>query len=229
MKQTYRKLILPALGILIGLTSCAVRETEPVWQLPGERHRITVKENMDRLNLVIGPGDAGLSTVQKRAVNSFATAWRDHGHGQLAVSIPSGSANGSAAVTAAAQTRQILYSTGLNWQQIAGGHYDARGQVAPPVVLTFRRYTAQADGCSAAHQNLTTSFRNQPSYNFGCAVASNTAAMIADPHDLLAPRKQGPAESDRRMNQYEKYVKGESTAATRSDEEKGTVSNVSNQ
>lgn len=229
MKKVYRKFVLPSLAILIGLTACAVRDTEPLWQLPGERHRITVKEDMDRLNLVIGPEDAGLSNLQKQAVQAFAGAWRDHGHGPLAVSIPSGSANGPAAVTAAAQTRAALFAQGLNWNQIVGGHYDARGQVAAPVVLTFKRYTASAEGCSAAYQGLVTTFQNQPSYNFGCAVAANTAAMIADPHDLLSPRQQGPAESDRRMNQYDKYIKGENTSSTRSDEEKGTVSNVSNQ
>lgn len=228
MKKMYRKLILPSLAILTGLSGCVAHETEPLWQLPGERHRITVKEDMDRLNLVLGPEDSGLSNVQKQAVQAFASAWRDHGHGPLAVSIPSGSANGTAAVTAAAETRAALYAQGLNWNQIVGGHYDARGQVAAPVVLTFRRYIASADGCSAAHEGLSTTFQNKESRNFGCALASNTAAMIADPHDLLAPRHQGPKDADRRMDMYEKYVKGENTSSSRSDEEKGTVSNVSN-
>jgi pilus assembly protein CpaD len=213
-----------ALAIL--LSSCATPETAPAWQLPGERHKITVKETSDRLNLVLGPGDAGLSLAHKAAIRAFLGAWRDHGHGPVAISVPAGSANSQIAIGAASQTREMLFAAGLNWDQMAGGHYQAGGQVAPPIVLSFRRYTASAHGCTVAGSNLVINFENKTSPNFGCAVAVNTAAMIADPYDLVAPRNMGPSESDLRLGNYEKYIAGENTGVSRSSDEEGSISDA---
>ncbi|MBL4595149.1 MAG: CpaD family pilus assembly protein [Robiginitomaculum sp.] len=223
------KIIVPifvTLGLLFGLTSCAAPNQRSVWQLPGERHKITVVETSDRLNLVVGPGDGGLSLAHKAAIRGFVDAWRNHGHGQMAISIPAGSINAQVAVGAAAQTREILFAEGVAWEQMAGGHYQAPGQLAPPLVLSFRRYTASAQGCSAARDNMAINFSNATSANFGCTVAVNTAAMIADPYDLLAPKKQTKPWSDRRIDIYEKYVAGENTGASRSSDEEGTISDA---
>lgn len=213
-------------GSILLLASCAVSPTQPVWQLPGERHKITVKETSDRLNLVLDPGDAGLSLAHKSTILAFARAYRDHGHGPVAISIPAGSANAQIAVRAAAQTREILYDDGLAWAQMVGGHYEARGQTTPPIILSFRRYTASAEGCSVARQNMSHNYSNATSKNFGCFLAVNTAAMIADPYDLVAPQDMTAPPAERRMATYELYVAGESTATERTSDEEGSVSDV---
>ena len=51
----------------------------------------------------------------------------------------------------------------------------------------------------------------------------NLAAMVANPADLLGPRTMTPAARERRDIVWDKYVKGEPTAASRSDDEKAKV------
>ncbi len=216
-----------AAGALIALTAaCATPSNDPHWQLPGEQHKITVKETNDRLNLVLGRGDGGLSLAHKQAVRNFVHAWRDHGHGPLAISVPSGSVNSETVIAGAAEVREILFKTGINWQQMAGGHYEAHGQMEPPIMLSFRSYRASAQNCSVAGSNLAMNYKNATAPNFGCAVAVNTAAMIADPYDLVQPRKMDPAETDVRLSNYEEYIRGESSATQRSSDEESSISDA---
>jgi pilus assembly protein CpaD len=63
-------------------------------------------------------------------------------------------------------------------------------------------------------------------WTFGCALQANLAAMVADPADLAAPRRADPAEAARRTVVLDKYCRGEQTHATRSDDERVTVSKV---
>ena len=53
--------------------------------------------------------------------------------------------------------------------------------------------------------------------NFGCAQQSNIAAMVADPEDLLRPRRMTRADAMRRSVVFDKYRQGsEISSATES-------------
>ncbi|MFT6460720.1 MAG: pilus assembly protein CpaD [Maricaulis maris] len=69
-------------------------------------------------------------------------------------------------------------------------------------------------------------FDNQHHTNFGCALAVNLAAMVADPRDLVAPRDMEAGDTGRRQTVIEGYREGQSTASERSDYESGAVSRV---
>lgn len=224
MKQFFLKIGMVAIGL--ALSGCASSLSEPKWDLPGERHKITVKETSERLNLVVSRNDPGLSVAQKTAIYHFVVAWRQNGHGPIGLSVPSNSKNARTVVSAADETRKLLYAAGVAWEQIVDGQYQASGITAPPVKLSFRRYVASAENCSVAWQNMAFDYSNKTSRNFGCAVAINTAAMIADPYDLAAPSALGPVSSDRRLVTFGKYLEGETTGVTRSSDEEGSVSDA---
>ena len=57
----------------------------------------------------------------------------------------------------------------------------------------------------------------------GCANQHNLAAMIANPADLLGPRSETDRSGERRDTVWDKYTKGESTGAQKSEEEKVKV------
>jgi pilus assembly protein CpaD len=50
--------------------------------------------------------------------------------------------------------------------------------------------------------------------------------MLEDPADLVHPRGEGPPDQMRRQNTFDKYRKGEATAAEKSDQGNGAVSEV---
>ena len=67
---------------------------------------------------------------------------------------------------------------------------------------------------------------NKPYYNFGCAYQRNMAAMVDNPADLVQPRPETPPYTARRINAYEKYKKGTTTATTYPDADKAKLSDT---
>jgi pilus assembly protein CpaD len=67
---------------------------------------------------------------------------------------------------------------------------------------------------------------NKPYYNFGCANQRNLAAMVDNPTDLVQPRPETPAYTERRTASFGKYRKGESTATIYPESEKAKLSDT---
>lgn len=91
---------------------------------------------------------------------------------------------------------------------------------ASHVRLSYLRIMAKAPECGLWPTNLASEPANVAYPNFGCATQANLAEMVANPADLLGPRTQTPRSGDRRGIQFEEYVKGNSTGAKKSADEK---------
>lgn len=50
---------------------------------------------------------------------------------------------------------------------------------------------------------------NRPSWNHGCATQNNLAAMVANPNDLLGPRRETPSDAARRQAAINRYRSGQ--------------------
>ncbi len=212
---------------LLGLSACST-EPKNIWGLPGDQHKISVKQKPEQLALALAPNMAGLTEAQKRTLQGYAAAYLNHGYGPLAISIPQGSDTSNAGRRAAKQTQKVLQESGIDWAVIAQGNYQADGTNSSPLLLSFTRYVAHAEGCDGHWRNLVTNPGNNESDNFGCALAISTAAMIANPYDLVRPTTTDPASTARRQTIMDKYIAGEVTSADRTSDEKGTVSDAVN-
>jgi pilus assembly protein CpaD len=62
--------------------------------------------------------------------------------------------------------------------------------------LTLERYVASAPNCPNWSKTPGNDFGNTLHSDFGCSTATNLAAMIADPHDLVVGRTMGPLVGD---------------------------------
>ena len=167
------------------------------------------------------------SGADKAKIADFVTAYRDHGHGPLIMSLPASSTNPQMAVAAVAEARAIAYENGVQYDEIAGGNHGARSGRAEPMILAFQTYDAIAPDCPSM---ATVDFSNVSSNNelptLGCAVRANQAAMIADPADLLGTRPLDQGDAVRRGVIMQKFRQGESTGSSRSQEESGTISDA---
>jgi pilus assembly protein CpaD len=84
-----------------------------------------------------------------------------------------------------------------------------------PIIVTKSR--AYAKRCGEWPDDMTENERNEAYANFGCAQQSNIAAMVADPEDLLRPRRMTRADAMRRSVVFDKYRQGsEISSATES-------------
>lgn len=209
------------LGLLVG--ACTTTAYTPD---VAQRHPIVVKQAQQSMRLVVGARKTTLTRAQQNDLRAFASAYQDHGYGPLALSLPQKGRHSSAVRAAADQAKKALIANGLDWAVITEGHYDGPQAQNGSILLTFTRYVAQAKDCGQSWDNLAQSYNNRPSKNFGCALAANTAAMIADPYDLVQPRAQDPSSGARRQVIMDKYIAGKTTASEKSKEAQGTISDA---
>ena len=180
-----------------------------------------------RAEFAVDPRDNGLTWAQEGVLAAVAAEYKARGHGPLVISYPQGAGNEDAAIGAIAEARNFFYDRGIDWRNITGVAYDARGREQGALVFSFTRYAAVAPECGN-WDNLARNPGNNRHSNFGCTLAANLAATVADPRDLIAPRTMETPDAGRRQTVIELYRSGESTASERSDHESGAVSNVSN-
>lgn len=192
-----------------------------------DRHKIAVSESQQRLELAVAPSETALSPEESAGVESFARLYARQGHGALILSTPAGSANADAATLISRDVRMRLASAGVPFAAIATSTYDANERPDAPIVLNFTLFSAEGPACEPLwSQDLAHASDNQPWRSFGCSQQANLAAMISDPHDLVAPRAEDPRDAARRARVLEAYRQGQKTHAERSNDERVQVSDA---
>lgn len=230
--MTIKSLKTALLGTAIalgGLTACQSGgdRTIPLSYLeatPLDRHTIGVTSETEYLELNLNPGDTQLRKTDKQRLHNFIAGYVDHGHGPLIMSMPEGTPNPQFAVQAVAEAREIAWGYGVEYEEIAGGAYDARGAFDAPLVLAYKSFDAVAPECTPLSRiDFADVSSNNETENFGCSIRANMAAMVADPADLLGERALDPGDVERRTGMLERYRSGEPTGAQSTEEESGAV------
>ncbi|MTI43916.1 pilus assembly protein [Roseibium hamelinense] len=177
------------------------------------RHPIVITEQPQTLDLPVGSHTRSLNRDLKDAVAQFGAESVHHGNGRVDMQVPSGAANEAAVHEVSKQVRAALKRGGA--RSVTTRSYpvgDAKADA--PIRLSYPRLKASAGPCGEWPKNIGGSVNQNVDYeNFGCATQANLAAMVSNPADLLTPRASAPADQNRRATVYEKYRKGESTAA----------------
>lgn len=193
------------------------------------RNDVGVSKRTEFLEIALAPQASELSDADRARIRSFVGVYAQRGHGPLVMSLPAASSNPQLAVTAIAEARAIAWEKGIQYDEISGTSHGAGEAYGQPIILAFQVYDAVAPECVSKSEiefSDVTSNNNLPT--LGCSVRTNLAAMIADPADLLGNRPLGAADASRREVILEKFRLGESTAAQRSQQESGAVSQVVN-
>ncbi|WP_269714706.1 CpaD family pilus assembly protein [Caulobacter sp. NIBR2454] len=160
----------------------------------------------------------GLSDNQRRAIAAFAADWVQLGSGPVTVAAPLGVDPKTQAV--AVQTRDLLSAAGAT---VVFAGYDA--PQGGPLKISYQRPLALPAKCGG-WESLTATKDNGAYANFGCSIAANMAAQIADPRDLGRARAMDPASAARRDVVMDNYRKGENTSSARDEQASATVSTV---
>lgn len=189
---------------------------------PTERHPIIVSQQPASISVRIGRDHYGLSPHQRSQVVNFLEKYRasDAGNSKLVIQAPSGSANEVAAMQAVAEMRQLISDMGFSHASIAVEAYGAGGDGNAPIRLSYLRFIAEGPQCGTWPTNLASQPNNLSYPNLGCATQRNLAAQIANPADLLGPRTQGASPTERRDVMWEKWQKGDTTSARKTEDER---------
>lgn len=177
---------------------------------------IQVTPQPDEIRLAAHP--TGLSGNQARALAEFHSRWMQAEGGLITVAAPN-----QGGYRVGSDVRAWLLGQGAPAEKVLLIGYDAADSADAPVVVGFKRYTVATPNCGS-WENLVRTFDNGAMGNLGCAVASNMAAQLANPEDLIAPRTMDPADPGRRSVVFDKYRRGEVTSSARDTQASGAVS-----
>jgi pilus assembly protein CpaD len=197
-----------------------------------QRHPIAVREKAQTLTVFIGDARGGLTATQRAEVSAIASTWRREATGGIVIEIPVGTPNERVAAGVARELRSLLASAGVPHHSIEIRPYPTQDPVRLGTVrVNYPRMAAETGPCGLWPEDIGPTYdpvygSNRPHWNHGCASQRNLAAQVDNPADLVQPRAEGPAMAARRSTVMDKYRKGESTATTYPDGNKGKISDV---
>src|SRR5262245_166290 len=199
-----------------------------------QRHPIVLKEDPRTVELFIGEKRGTLNGQQRAQVLAFAQEWRKEATGGILLDVPTASSNAAAAAQAAGEVRSILASAGVPPQAVMlRENRPSSPEKLATLRLHYPRVAADVGPCGLWPQDLGPTYdrehmENRQYWNFGCAQQRNLAAMVENPTDLVQPRSEIPSYTGRRTTVLDKYHRGESTATTYTDGNKGKLSDIGN-
>lgn len=184
-----------------------------------KRFPALIEPRMMTLRVPTDGTPASIDSAAETQIARFAADYLDHGSGAIAVSAPVRFRDAPNDVAAR------LVDLGVPQDRILIGNQDESGP-NDSVKLTYIRYVAETPRCGDWSRSLTFTADNHVSPNFGCATQHNLAVMVADPRDLVSPRPLTPDDALRRLEVLDKYRKGQTTVAERTEAQSGAVSTV---
>lgn len=213
-----------AILCIMAASSCAIQnDGSTINSDPAINHPIAVEPSYREIKLGYG-GPDGMTTDDAIKFDAFLAEYRAHGNGSLGISVPAG-ASSRVATTFFAERAA---ATGIPRDKILVSTHDvANGDQR--VDVSFITYVARASECGDWSENLVFTMENHTSRNLGCATRHNLAAMVADPRDLMGPRRFEPADANRATTVITNYEQGLPTAAQKTQSQSGNVSQVGSQ
>lgn len=207
---------------LAGLAACA---TVPPDQGPSKTAATATQQWVDRVKvtsapdeIMLAPHATGLSANQSAALEDLHRRWLEAEARELVVTAPNTSG------LMATQIRDRLIGLGAPGARVRVVGFDPVGPEDDTIRVGFLRYEAEPLKCGQRWENLTATRNNTAYDNFGCAMAANLAAQVANPEDLIRPRDMDPGDPGRRDVILGKYRKGEVTSSKKEDNSSGTIS-----
>lgn len=189
-----------------------------------DRFPLGVTTTSARIDLPVHGGR--LNPSEANDVALFAQDYLSAGNGPITIARPTGGNNASAATAIASEAGRLMAAQGIPAQAIRHQSYQAPRGGTASVIVAFPRLAATGPECGDWSVNVAQNFSNMPAPNFGCAQQANIAAMVANPQDLVTPRASTPSDTMRRTKVFQDYRSGKSSATVRTDQEKGTASDV---
>ena len=169
------------------------------------RHPIVIGETQKQLMVPVGNASRDLSYAEKEVISGFLANYGTQGSGAIYVASPANAQNSGAAGHVANQVAEVVSANGFHGRVMLSQYDAPAGQPTPPVIISYGAITASAGPCGKWPEDVMANSENKNYKNFGCAYQNNLAAMVANPMDLLGPRKIGPidaADRDKVIGDY---------------------------
>jgi len=179
-----------------------------------DEHPISVDSQIVTLTLDTDITTTDISGLDNARLRAFAATYLQKGHGPITVTAPSGASADRDGQEAASDIRKALNAAGVPWDVIAGATYRTGGDgSANQIIVSYTHYVATPSECGVWTGTLARTYKNLRTPNFGCATMNNYAAMIADPHDLIAAADEDATDTPARVRAIEEFRAGNVTSS----------------
>jgi pilus assembly protein CpaD len=172
---------------------CAKQNSVVVGAVPDDyrtNHPILVGEQERSVDIPVGLSDYRMSNPQRTALDGFMAGYDHSAKPMVTVMVPAGSKNAPAASAVSAEIVQALRKEGVPEGRILHQPYHAAAdEISSPIRVSYMAMTAYTGPCGRWPDDLLDNEANRHYANFGCAYQNNLAAQIANPADLLGPRR----------------------------------------
>ncbi|PBC08290.1 CpaD family pilus assembly protein [Mesorhizobium sp. WSM3859] len=199
-----RRQVVPALAVALAasLAGCANRDSVTVGAIPDDyrtTHPIVIAEKNLKIDLPVGAGDRGMTGAQRDALLGFLDGYDKSAAPALTIAMPAGSANEVAARAAGRDFARLAMAAGVKRNRIVMTSYQsAVPEASAPVRVAFVAVRAQTNKCGRWPDDLAETSENKHYADFGCSYQNNLAAQVANPNDLIGPRKQSEIDAENR-------------------------------
>ncbi|TPL45823.1 CpaD family pilus assembly protein [Mesorhizobium sp. B2-4-6] len=208
-----RRQVVPALAVMLAasLTGCANwhRDSVTVGSIPDDyrtTHPIVIAEKNQKIDLPVGAGDRGMTGAQRDTLLGFLGGYDKSAAPALTIAMPAGSANEVAARSAGRDFARLAMAAGVKRNRIVMTSYQsAVPEASAPVRVAFVAVRAQTDKCGRWPDDILETSENKHYADFGCSYQNNLAAQVANPNDLIGPRKQSDIDAENRGAVIDKY------------------------
>jgi len=218
-------------AVLAALSACASGKAVPVAPLasanPAAKTPIdtySARAALRTQDVAFAIHPEGLSPNQQAALGDLVARWRAGGGGDLTLRAPSDSADPGMARRSADAICAFLEQLGVPASLIHLVGYPTAGAPDAPIFVAYNALAPVVADCSTGWDSLTATKSNAPYKTFGCAEEANIAQMVADPHDLVAPARETPADNTRLQTVLTKYRQGQTTSSATDSQASGKVS-----
>jgi len=204
--RTRRAAAIAAVAVAGLLTGCARRDSITVGAVPDDyrtNHPIVLMEKEQVLDLPAGMLSYGITQQHKAAIDGFLERYRDSGQAVVTILAPAGSPNAPAAGMVSRDIAAFLQRRGVRHIQTLS--YQASADEIAPIRISYSVLGAAVAPCGRWPEDLLANPENKHYANFGCSYQNNLAAQVANPMDLLGPRKMTPIDAENRMGVIDKY------------------------
>ena len=199
-----RRSAIPILAIAIAasLAGCAKRDSITVGAIPDDyrtTHPIVIAEKNQKIDLPVGAGDRGMTGSQRDTLLGFLDGYDKSAAPALTIASPIGSANEVAATAAARDFARLAIASGIKRNRIVVTSYQSVSpEASAPIRVSYISVRAQTDKCGRWPEDILETSENKHYADYGCSSQNNLAAQLANPADLLGPRKPTDIDAENR-------------------------------
>jgi pilus assembly protein CpaD len=168
-------------------------------------HPINISEQEQHLDVPVGTSDKSLSLAQRSIIQGFIAQYSSNGSGPIQIALPSGSSNSAAAARVRSDVIASIRKAGVTESQLVTVNYNGAPDTGNPIRISYRAITASTDQCGKWPDDIMADSENKNYHDFGCSYQNNLAAQLANPADLIGPRKTGEIDAAKRLKVIKDY------------------------